>query len=416
MTNKNCKTIQVSALVLFLMILGRANAAPNRTYELVAQFTSQDALPCSGVALNNKGDVAYQTSEVVDVGGGSDWLVKTYIRKRGTPPQLVHQGLIWSGEVNPIASPLPNLGGNVGCGAANTRPLGLNDDAIVSIPVHWIAARGERDSEITAGYLLVDSDGDVVRQIRGIRGSSGRLNSDLQLAGAVSEDGSALRVSDGITSQDTGVLGFLNVYEPIINNNGAAVTLGIAGGDLHLTLVDPSNPNSPLATTLGSASIGPWYTDSRQLGFNDRNWMSFAGNTDNNLRNPTPRVVLISPEALFFPVADTSQGILFNFYQGRFSSFGTSLNNFNRVLFAASRRPDPGTGSDSLWIGDASGDPPDLVLDAEEVITLDGRDFTGFALTTDNPRTGVNANSLNDAGEFVYLAGTTSSLAILRWY
>jgi len=402
-----------SLLAVSIAATSPTHATPTHTYELIAEFELGSTLqPCPGIAINNRGDVAYQTDEPTVVDGHPDRLVKTYVRLAGeAAPRLIHAGSTLFGSVD-IAKPLTNNEAHLRCGDVNNRPLGINGNSIVTIPVHWITQSGSTDVQ-EVGYQLVDPNGTLVGNgIRGIATTSGRLNLSLQMAGTRSEAG-PLRVTDGVTTTSTQILGTPGFFQPIINNNGAAAALGTGPGGLTLTFVDPSNPLSPLGRTLGQFSGGRWYTDSRQLGFNDLNWMSFASNADNNnsAQDVGPRILQISPDGQDYLVADTTKwdGIFANFYQGRFGPYGTSLNNFNRVLFAAARAavtPDVGSGSDSLWVGDASGLKPVLALDSQEVIIVDGgRRFTGFGLTPDGR--GVTTNSLNDKGDLLFLVSAS---------
>jgi hypothetical protein len=388
--------------------MSRALAAPGYTYDLIAEFplpqTSANGLsPCPGIAINNHDDVAYQTSERAP-SQYTENLVKTYLARPGEPPRLIHQGLQWTGAVDPLPAPYPAY---AGCFAGGTRPLGINDDGIVAIPVHWIREAGIFDStnEISVGYILVDPNGTLVREIRDLAGSTGRLNSFLQMAGKPFPVGvdSQLRVSDGISTRDNVVGVTIGTYQPIVNQKGAAATLlTTASGQVELAIADPSDPTGASHITLGPSSGSAWHTDAYQIGFNDLKYSSFASNT-NSFETTPPQVVLISPTGQIFRVADTTGGAFTNFSVGRFSPHGTSLNNFNRVLFGASTLPGLGASSNEILIGDTSGNPPTLVLRSDETFSVGGRLFTAACISCDDPYNSLNTNSLNDKGDVAFL-------------
>ena len=407
MTQRSSRMFFAATGLLGLSLTGvpfPVSAAPGYTYDLIAEFgipqTNANGLtPCPGIAINNHGDLAYQTSEWVPP-ANQDHLVKSYLVRAGEAPRLIHQGLSWSGDVDPLPAPFT---GFPDC----SRPLGINDDGIVAIPAHWIQTAGvfTPSNEVHVGYLLVDPTGAIVREIRDLVGSSGRLNSLLQMAGKPPSGESVVRISDGVSTRDNFVGGTIGTNQPILNRNGVAASLlTTPSQQVELVIADPSDPAGATHLSLGSSSGGAWYTDAYQIGFNDLKWTSFAGNSNNNLVNPTPRVVLISPTGQLFRVADTSSGGFTNFYQGRFFAHGTSLNHFNRVLFAASTSSSPGSISDEMLVADASGEPPTLVLSAQDTIVVGNRLFTGSCITCDGSFSSLNTNSFNDGGEVAFLS------------
>ena len=416
MTKRSSRMFVAATGLLGLSLTGvplPVSAAPGYTYDLIAEFplpqeTVNHASPCTGIAINNRGDIAYQTSERVPLQGGAlDYLVQTFLARPGEPPRLIHQGLQWTGNVNPAAAPFPGFSG---CDAF-ARPLGLNDDGIVAIPAHWIGDAGVVSSgnEDSIGYVLVDANGTLVRVIRDLVGSSGRLNAQLQMAGTPGPE--FIRVSDGGTTRDYHVGPTVHSYQAIVNQHGVAASLLTGPSqNLELAIADPSDPLGVSLVVLGPFQ-GDWYTDALQIGFNNLNWASVATNT-NLLQAAPPRVILIGPGGQLALVADTSTEVLdatdsgvrlTNFSQGRFGPHGTSLNNYNQVLFGASTLPGLGASSNAILVGNVSGDLPTPALWTSETISVGSRLFTGACISCDDPFNSLNTNSLNDKGDVAFL-------------
>ena len=115
-------------------------------------------------------------------------------------------------------------------------------------------------------------------------------------------------------------------------------------------------------------------------------------------------MLLLSPAGQLFPVAQADGSDFSNFWQTRgVSSLGTSLNNFNRVSFAA--QLDGGVfQAGSIFVGDGSGDTPRLALegyDSGRIVLDDGREFeTDWS----NDVADHGVNSSNDLGEIAAAA------------
>lgn len=394
-------TAMIGALAL--LSAPRSEAAPGYSYTVLWEGSNNQSQGteeryCPGVAINNRGDVVFRTGQVLSTYPTVE-RIRVYVSWGGQAPAVVFE--LQTGNAFPSPSAR-------GCGEGGAL-LGINDQGIVAVPLIWFNAAAD-DAEL--GYGLVEPGVGLVRELRGLQFSSGRVNDALQMAGIDTTSGGRLVVTDGVTSnsslavpQGSGSFG-PGAYASV-NRSGLAAIGGILGVGPYVTNVFRATPpggssSVPIGAIYEQDSLG--HTDYFSPGINDAGWLSFSTNSNNNYANPNPRVLLISPAGQLFPVAEAAGSEFSNFFQTRgASSLGTSLNNFNRVSFVA--QLDGGVfQAGSIFVGDGSGDTPRLALegyDSGRIVLDDGREFeTGWS--GDVADHGVN--SLNDAGEIAAAA------------
>jgi hypothetical protein len=383
------------ALTAALAVLGQsvvpaAEAAPGYTYEVLREGlgtqvpTVAGERHCGGMAINNRGDVVFRTNQSIE---NFEERSRIYVAWGGRSPELVYELLTNSVDPTPRAP------------RCNTFPnmLGINDDGIVAVPVDWVGVDANGVTVASEnGYVLLQPGVGVIRELRGVQNSSGRVNAALQMAGR-NGAGDALIVTDGTTRHesplDSGVGSLTGLAN--INSAGAAAVGGFLHFPVSTTTIFRATPPEPLQSLSIGPQIGTGHTDFNTPGINDRGWLSFSTNFSNVIENPQPRVLLIDPAGQEFVVAQVEGSEFDNFSQARgVSSRGTSLNNFNRVSFVAQRTADPGQGD--IYVGDASGDEPRLAF-GRSVVLADGRRFDPTSFSSDVIDHGVN--SMNDAGE-----------------
>ncbi len=378
-----------------------AYAAPGYTYTALWEGSNNqsqglDERYCPGTAINNRGDVVFRTARVVS---GSPFVEVSSIHVSwgGQSPQVVYE--FATNNPSPAASALQ----------CNERGLlGINDSGVVAIPAKWVDvdADGNTIAFFDYGYVLVQPGVGPIRELRGLQNSSGRVNEALQMAGLSTDTADRLTVTDGNTSLsstlDTQSGRFSGLAN--INDAGQATFGGFLDYSNRTTSVFRATPPAALQTVAIGPESGTGYTDFYTPGINDRGWLSFSTNSNNNAGNPNPRVLLVSPAGQLFPVARVEGEEFSNFWQTRGgSSLGTSLNNFNRVSFVA--QLDGGVfQAGSIFVGDGSGDTPRLALegyDSGRVVLSDGRE-----LETDwsNDVADHGVNSSNDLGEIAAAA------------
>jgi hypothetical protein len=394
----------LAAFLANLSIGTIAQAAPGYTYHLLWEGPNQQNFGsaesyCPGVAINNRGDVVFRTSAVISAFPYVE-RNRIYVSWGGQVPEVVYE------TVTNNDDPAPS---GVQCNE-NPALLGINDNGIVAVPARWVET--DLDGNIIAfhdvGYVLVEPGIGVIRELRGLRSSSGRLNSSLQMAGV---SGSQLIVTDGISSQSSALPSSNHTIgqHAIINESGSAAAAGTL-----FSLPSTRTTTVYLATPPGvmnSAGLGTYssqdglnltgYTDFFTPGLNNLGWISLSTNGNNTTANPNPSVVLVDPAGAVFPIAQAVGSDFGNFRQTRGqSSLGTSLNNFNRVSFVGQLDGDEMGGSaGKIYVGDPSGDVARAAID-NGVTFGDGRTFDGFNhFANDVADHGVN--SMNDLGEIV---------------
>lgn len=400
------------AVVWLLSLDGRASlAAPGYTYELIAStdfyagYFDTGPEVCPGMAINQRGDVVFHVQQAIV--SNNRYHVQVYVARRGQTPVVVYEGDT-RGADDP--TPVPR-----GCPA----PLGINDNGIVAVPVNWIQ-RTSSDGLVydlhDQGYILVDSEqGTIIREIRGLPVSSGRVNNMLQMAGLTSPNFfSRLRITNGLTSTETvinSLYSFITsdrrVSTPTVNALGwAAVPAQFpypTFGEKNIVVL---NQAFPTGGVLPLGVSDEWNSSAGEVGLNDRGWIGYTSNGNPFMVNSRPRAVIIDPEGHVFSVADSADGFFYDFRSPHpwisSSNSGPSVNNFNRMAFMAntvSQNPSPGSAPQSLWVGDGSGHRARLVAGTGEIITVNGAQVT---LTIGTDYDDLNTNSLNDRGEVVF--------------
>jgi hypothetical protein len=375
----------IGALILQAGLV--AEAAPGYAYEVLWEgANNQNPGPgdvyCPGVAINNRGDVVFRTARVVS---GVPYVERSRIHVAwgGQTPEVVFEFVSNNDDPAPSARQ---------CGEDGTQ-LGINDNGVVAVPAKWVDvdASGNTVAFNDYGYVLVSPGVGVIREIRDVIGSSGRLNNSLQMAGLLLSDQSRLVIKDGITTQIRGSGQFVGKVS--VNESGMAASAGYVGA---LTAVFRVPSTGLLQTqTLGPSYVPDYsgYTDFFSPGLNNRGWISLSTNFNNIYLNPNPRVLLVNPAGQVFPVAQAENSEFSNFQQTRgASSLGTSLNSMNRVSFVAQR---DGDNTGFIYVGDASGDAPRLSFD--NILLPDGRRLDINSFADDVSDHGVN--SLNDVGQ-----------------
>lgn len=391
------RTVLLSVIgVLTLQSAPVAVGAPGYTYEVLWEGSNNQnpgagQAYCPGVAINNRGDVVFRTSQVETA---VPWVERTrvFVAWGGQSPEVVYE--LVTNNADPAPSALQ----------CNERGLlGINDNGVVAVPVKWVDvdASGNTVAYIDTGYVLVQPGTGVIRTLHGMQNTSGRVNDALQMAGWMTDSADRLVVTDGNTTQLSSLNTTLGRFAGLanINDAGFAAVGGFLDYSDPVTNVFRAVPPAALATVAIGAEGGAnplGHTDFHTPGLNDRGWLSVSTNYNNNASNPDPSVLVIDPSGNVLSVAQAEGTEFRNFAQTRgASSLGTSLNNFNRVSFVAQLDgEEQGTGS--IYIGDASGDAPRLAVD-RNVVLGDGRRFDPVGFDNDVADHGVN--SVNDLGE-----------------
>jgi hypothetical protein len=396
--------LTVALAVLSLPLAPAAEAAVGYTYEMLWEGNNNQnpgagEAYCPGVAINNRGDVVFRTSQVESA---VPWVERTrvYVAWGGQSPEIIYE------LVTNNADPAPSA---LQCNARGL--LGINDNGTVAVPVQWVDVDTEGNivNFHDVGYVLVQRGVGRIRDLRGLQNSSGRVNEALQMAGWSTDTADRLTVTDGITSQSSALNTQTGRFSGLatINGAGQAAVGGFLGYSDPVTNVFRAIPPANLEGIAIGAQWAPnplGYTDFYTPGINDRGWFTISTNFNNNAANPNPRVLLLSPAGQLFPVAQAEGSAFSNFWQTRgASSLGTSLNNFNRVSFAA--QLDGGVfQAGSIFVGDGSGDSPRLALegyDSGRIVLDDGREFEA---DWSNDVADHGVNSSNDLGEIAAAA------------
>lgn len=387
----------VACAITSTLVFADAQAAPGYTYERIFDgsiVATSGEIPCTGVAIGNRGEVVFRTSEVLSTNPRLE-RIRTYVKPRVGAAQVVHEGLISEVDSDVDAPEFCNSGGG--------NALGINDDGIVAVPMRFADASS---TNLVSGYLLVEPGVGVIREIAGLVNSSGRVNSVLQMAGAQYGNSATIRVDDGISSASLflpgGRLGVVS-----INNEGIVAFAGNVEGTTGTDTQSAVYRWRPTTNQLESINLGRRFppnavgqTDFWSPGINNRGWLSFSTNFNNLRENPDPRVLLIDPAGNLFTVAEANGSDFANFWQPRGSATkGTSVNEFNRVAFVAQLDTSPNAGS--VYVGDASGDAARLAIDGF-VDFSDGS--SGQFGSYSNDVTSFGVNSMNDAGEMAIVS------------
>jgi len=362
-----------------------ARGAPGFTYDAIyidGQFTGQN-LVLTHAGMNDSGQVVFTTAETI---GFQLQVLRTYVASPGETPLLVFESQSFTGQ-----EPGPNIYPAVG-------GVGINDNGIVAISLIWtILDENQNIIGTDIGYGLFEPGVGIIREIRDFRGSSSQLNINLQM-GARGSSRTELMISDGITTEST-TPQFINPSTVNVNEAEMVAASAVTVAD-EKAVYRATPPGAAEVITVGNMNGLGYSSNTNTPGLNDLGWMSYATNNDGNNLNPNPRVLLISPSGDIFLVAETAGSDFVNFWPARQSfARGVGVNNNNRVSFVGQRVDD----SESIWIGDASGDEPRLAVEDDQIDFTDGRSFlanAGFA----NDVTNHGANSLNDFGEIVVIA------------
>jgi len=357
-------------------------AAPGYEYELIT--VGGDGLPgdllTSQAAINNAGQVAFMTVEQIGFGP------RTYRVFRVSP-----------GEAPELVVVLDDLDNSESGIYYRRTPIGINDDGIVSVPLFFVEADGNGDLvSQEVGYGLYEPGAGLIREIRNLDSSSGQLNNNLQMAGSqFTSAGTALVVTDGLSEQ-------LSTAPPptrgvTINASGQVAAASTTPASDRV-VVTASPPGLAEFINLGNTSGPGFNVQTLNAGINGAGWISYV-TQDSGTPEATPRVLLIDPEGNLFSVSDAATSAFSDYFQPRGGTLapGVAINNFNRLSFAAQTA----AGEDYLWIGDASGDPPRVVLD-ESIQFTDGTQLSVIGVSNDVTNHGVS--SLNDRGELVIIA------------
>ena len=395
-----------SMLIAWITLLTPvANAAPGYTYDEIFTGTSvvQENPSHYGLMINNRSEVVFVTGES---SGFNTAIYRAYISRPGPTPQSPRPApeLIYE-----IASDAGGTAPQI----SRTRPIGINDNGIVAVPLNWpiLDMSGNMISS-EAGFGIFDPNlpgaglDRQIGEIRNLQGSSGRINNNLQMGGRESLGGNlwGLVITDGTTSSSTSGLFAQETVQ--VNDAGIVAAHGNDASDR--TVVQWATPPG----SLQSAVIG----DARGLGLtafghtpglNNLGWMTFSTESNGGGTNPNPRILLISPTGDVLTIAETATSDFVNFRQSRSATAtGVPVNNFNRVSFNG-QKIDPMSmfESDGIWVGDASGDPLRLAIDASDsggrTVFSNGNEFDniGFANDVSNH----SANSMNDKGEIAVI-------------
>ena len=195
-----------------------------------------------------------------------------------------------------------------------------------------------------------------------------------------------------------------------INNAGEAVGGGTFGinfnPEIRVFLYGPNAPDT------ASALLGPssdWNTTAWTPDINDKRWISFSTNVSVTYPIGNPRLILIRPEGTVQCVFDANDGDdscnsfgFSNFRQVQGTNggaAGTSINNFNRISFAAQTDSAGINGPAFIYSGDASRNAPQLVFGGPTpaIQLSNGQSFAGSV--TDH-----GSESLNDKGDIAVIA------------
>ena len=214
MNSRNPRRLLVRIALLFfgsLVVATNLNAAPGFTYEVIyvdGQQVGED-LQVRHAAMSNNGQVVFMTQ------GGAGFgpiTYRVYVASPGQAPQLVLETLGYGYEPT-----RPNIE------AEGSGSIGINDNGIVAIPLIWTEYdQNNRPISNEFGYGLYEPGVGLIREIRGVRRSSGRVNNNLQIAGRDASNRNSVIVTDGLTSATT--QGANNNAAVQINEQGTAAT------------------------------------------------------------------------------------------------------------------------------------------------------------------------------------------------
>jgi len=355
--------------------------SPDYSYELLYydnQFT--------GETLDIRFSAISPTGEVVFVTTTASGNFRVYRTSVGASPILVTE-----------ASSSPPSGDQRFYAHAN---VGINADGIVSVPFSF-PEENDPDLYTDVGFALFDNDSNQIRIIRELLSSSGRLNSELQLAGRLANSNIFIEVDDGISEFNWDIAGHVN--------NPVQISEPDSAGEVMVAVMDDFGTASVQRRILLSRQLDNWlsffnlgpsngsgYSETTTPGFNNLGFASFSTQNAAGDINPDPKVYLIE-EGGGYVVADT-EGIFANFRQARnHLASGVSLNRCNRVSFLAELDDE----SQSIWVGDGSGNPPILAVD-QDIEFNNGWSLYIPTLITD--QTSLGANSMSDQGEIAVIA------------
>lgn len=405
--------------VPLLWILGTpsVDAAPGYSYRFIAEalpvYAGQN--PCKA-ALNNLGDVFFARREFNGATTGTRFDEVFYFVPSGGDPREIYRGP-WL-EQTYVDGPEPRA-------CLSVQHIGINDDGFVTIPVQF--NQSSSGSVIVDAHRagLVDGMGNVqdgiVAQFPNLGNSGSQFSTAGTIAGRRNNDQRTLVVTDG-TDEVLVTFGVGNFPRGIVNLSGNgqwAADLRIQPTGTFCTTqhleTASLQPDGLSVTRLGtyqdfcggSPPLEPWYTRHTWAGVNNRGIMSLATTRASQFQEVTDRrrVVVIDPTtSTIAEVASSDMPAFLDFWPtgGTGAPHGTSVNNFNRVLFTA--QGDASPTRDAIWVGDASGDPPTLVLRYDELISLenDPREVSVIGISYDFSYLGPNA--INDQGQVVILS------------
>lgn len=355
--------------------------APGYRYELLyydQQFPGE-WLDYLYLAVNSAGEVVFVTKDTVFPNGSN---FRFYSVFPGSAPTLITEETRFD-STRTLRLFFPN------------KNPGINDNGIVSVPLNFPTTNDEGDF---AGYetryvLFEPGVGEIglIESDRSIDNTSGRINSSLQLGNRKNVGTSEfLAVHQGMSEWLSASGGSARNVQ--INEWG--VVAGVSA-NVNGRFASWGTPPGPINTT--SLESGSSVESARTLGLNNLGWMSYATNL---VDTSDPQVFLINRAGQRFLIADTSDPQFLDFPQPRsHANAGVSLNNFNRVSFVTDVTDTPARG-ESIWVGDASGDPPRKVIQGPIEFTNGWTfEFGGLA----NDVTSHGSNSMSDFGEIAVI-------------
>lgn len=390
-TGKNTVTTSLAMVAgALLLAVSSTSSASFNSYDV--QLITNDLYlancstgQCQGIALNDAGTVAF-----VRFHRNPGWTVSSHegnwsvvLRDPDGTESVAAQWVVDPNNTGTRVEPAPGSGCNVG--------LSLSQGGLVSFNVGFYDQDDPFGQPSECGTVVIQPSVGVISEIRqswrsgrGLYQIKGGLSDSGQIAGTAyltsAEQG--IGVSDGTSEFLLGIAQFIgnNSYAPetYINSEGlvAAFFSGstFSDGRARLLRYDPyGNPVSSLQLLPPVDGA----LDRHGIAMNDAGAVAVSRSIFSS--GSTSRVVVANADGTVNLVGAAGQGFyagVTNFPAGYDSRAEPPIvNDLSRVLLGASRSTSGPIGVDSLWIADASGQPPLMVYDAAspDVALVDGR-------------------------------------------
>lgn len=338
---------------------------------------------CQGIAINDAGTVAFirfaPTNAAYYEG---TWSV--VLREPDGAESTAAEWLVKSTNTGARVEPAPGSGCSVG--------LSLSQSGLVSFNVGFYDNDDPFFQPSECGTVVIQPGVGVIGEIRqswrsgsGLYQVQGGLSDSGQVAGTAYLSPSifqAIGISDGTDEFLLGTAQFVggNSYAPATYINGKGLVGAFFAGSTfsdgrpRLLRYDPYG--SPV-TSLQLLDPVDGAMGRHGIAMNDAGAVAVSRSIFYG--GSTSQVVVANADGSVNPIGTAGEGFysgVTNFPAGYDSRAEPPIvNDFNRVLLGASRSATGPFGVDSLWLADASGQPPLMVYDAgsSDVVLTDGR-------------------------------------------